>query len=125
MRSQQLDKGAGACGRVGFTQIGRPHAAGSVSTGTAAKHRGLGQTKRNPYLDYMAAADAFVIAKDPITMPCELWPRASRSTHGFDPRRGAAAGEGSSAITRDLHETLQLTGRLRGRIEPYSYEPLG
>ncbi|MDX0413403.1 mitochondrial fission ELM1 family protein [Sinorhizobium medicae] len=78
----------------------------------------------NPYLDYMAAADAFVIAKDSITMPCEALATGKpvftlELTHVAGPRL-----DKFERYHRDLHETLQLTRPFEGKIEPYSYEPL-
>ncbi|PJR11310.1 mitochondrial fission ELM1 family protein [Sinorhizobium meliloti] len=78
----------------------------------------------NPYLDYMAAADAFVIAKDSITMPCEAL-ATGKPVYILDltPVEGPRL-EKFERYHRDLHETLQLTRPFEGRIEPYSYEPL-
>ncbi|MCA1406926.1 mitochondrial fission ELM1 family protein [Ensifer sp. IC3342] len=78
----------------------------------------------NPYLDYMAAADAFVIAKDSITMPCEALATGKPVfTLDLSPVVGPRLDK-FERYHRDLHETLQLTRPFEGKIEPYSYEPL-
>jgi mitochondrial fission protein ELM1 len=78
----------------------------------------------NPYLDYMAAADAFVIAKDSITMPCEALATGKPVfTLDLTPVAGPRLDK-FERYHRDLHETLQLTRPFEGKIEPYSYEPL-
>ncbi len=78
----------------------------------------------NPYLDYMAAADAFVIAKDSITMPCEALATGKPVfTLDLSPIVGPRLDK-FERYHRDLHETLQLTRPFEGKIEPYSYVPL-
>ncbi|MBB4189529.1 hypothetical protein GGE07_006218 [Sinorhizobium terangae] len=78
----------------------------------------------NPYLDYMAAADAFVIAKDSITMPCEALATGKPVfTLDLTPVVGPRLDK-FERYHRDLNETLQLTRPFKGKIEPYSYEPL-
>ncbi|THK37018.1 nucleoside-diphosphate sugar epimerase [Ensifer sp. MPMI2T] len=78
----------------------------------------------NPYLEYMAAADAFLIAKDSITMPCEALATGKPVfTLDLTPVEGLRLDK-FERYHRDLHETLHLTRPFEGRIEPYSYEPL-
>ncbi|MBD9573414.1 ELM1/GtrOC1 family putative glycosyltransferase [Ensifer sp. ENS08] len=78
----------------------------------------------NPYLAYMAAADAFVVAKDSITMPCEAL-ATGKPVFSLDltnvegPRL-----EKFERYHRDLQNTLQLTRPFEGTIYPYTYEPL-
>lgn len=78
----------------------------------------------NPYLDYMAAADAFVIAKDSITMPCEAL-ATGKPVFSLDltPVPGPRLDK-FERYHRDLSETLQLTRPFEGKIEPYDYKPL-
>ncbi|WEX75771.1 mitochondrial fission ELM1 family protein [Sinorhizobium numidicum] len=78
----------------------------------------------NPYLHYMAAADAFLIAKDSITMPCEA---LATGKPVFSLELTPVAGprlEKFERYHRDLQETLKLTRPFEGKIEIYSYEPL-
>nr|WP_046117710.1 ELM1/GtrOC1 family putative glycosyltransferase [Ensifer aridi] len=78
----------------------------------------------NPYLDYMAAADAFVIAKDSITMPCEAL-ATGKPVYSLNltPVPGPRLDK-FERYHRDLSETLQLTRPFEGKIEPYDYKPL-
>lgn len=78
----------------------------------------------NPYLSYMAAADAFLIAKDSITMPCEALATGKPVfildlTSVPGPRL-----EKFERYHRDLRDTLHLTRPFEGKIESYTYEPL-
>ena len=78
----------------------------------------------NPYLDFVAAADAYVIAKDSITMPCEAL-ASGRPVYSLDltkipgPRL-----EKFERFHDDLQKTLQLTRRFEGHLDPYEYKPL-
>ncbi|WP_376743341.1 mitochondrial fission ELM1 family protein [Ensifer canadensis] len=78
----------------------------------------------NPYLAYMAAADAFLITKDSITMPCEALATGKPVfTLDITPVEGPRLDK-FVRYHRDLHETLQLTRPFEGKIEAYIYEPL-
>jgi len=77
----------------------------------------------NPYRNYIAAADAFLIAKDSITMPCEAL-STGRPVYALD--LTAVPGERLDKFEwyhRDLQETLRLTRPFRGELLPYAYEP--
>jgi mitochondrial fission protein ELM1 len=78
----------------------------------------------NPYLDYLAAADAFLIAKDSITMPCEALV-TGRPVYSLDltPVPGERM-EKFERFHRDLQEELRLTRPFGGALEPYQYVPL-
>lgn len=78
----------------------------------------------NPYIDYVAAADAFLITKDSVTMPCEALV-TGRPVYSLD----LSAVPGDRLVKferfhRDLRETLKLTRSFEGRLEAYSYSPL-
>lgn len=78
----------------------------------------------NPYLDFVAAADAYLIAKDSITMPCEAL-ASGKPVYSLDltkiqgPRL-----EKFERFHSDLQQTLRLTRPFEGSLEPYDYEPL-
>ena len=82
------------------------------------------RTGDNPYLDFMAAADAFLIAKDSITMPCEALV-TGKPVYTLDlthvPGERLLKFETYHA---DLRETLKLTKAFDGDLAPYVYEPL-
>lgn len=77
----------------------------------------------NPYIDFVSAADAFLIAKDSITMPCEAL-STGRPVYALDltPLPGERL-EKFEWYHRDLQETLQLTRPFRGELTPYEYTP--
>lgn len=77
----------------------------------------------NPYVDYVAAADAFLIAKDSITMPCEAL-STGRPVYALDltPIPGERL-EKFEWYHRDLQETLRLTRPFAGELAPYQYAP--
>lgn len=82
------------------------------------------RTGHNPFLDYMAAADAFLIGKDSITMPCEALVTgkpvyALELTH--------IPGDRVTKFERfhhDLQDVLKLTRPFRDEIADYDYVPL-
>ncbi|KQS75567.1 nucleoside-diphosphate sugar epimerase [Rhizobium sp. Leaf384] len=82
------------------------------------------RTGENPYLDFMASADAFLIAKDSITMPCEaLVTGKPVYTLDLTPVPGERLLKFETYHT-DLRETLNLTRAFKGDLAPYVYEPL-
>ncbi|MDI7864402.1 mitochondrial fission ELM1 family protein [Rhizobiaceae bacterium n13] len=78
----------------------------------------------NPYLDYLAAADAFLIAKDSITMPCEAL-TTGKPVYALDltPIPGERL-EKFEWFHRDLQQVLKLTRPFEGQLAAYSYTPL-
>ena len=78
----------------------------------------------NPYLDYVAAADGFLIAKDSITMPCEAL-LTGKPVYILDltPVSGDRLGK-FERFHADLRETLNLTRDFQGQIESYPYQPI-
>lgn len=77
----------------------------------------------NPYADFLAAADAFLITKDTITMTCEAV-TTGRPVYAFD--LAHVPGERLSKFEwfhADMDETLGLTRPFTGAIESYSYSP--
>ncbi|MET0358380.1 MAG: ELM1/GtrOC1 family putative glycosyltransferase [Pararhizobium sp.] len=82
------------------------------------------RTGDNPYLAFMAAADAFLIGKDSITMPCEaLVTGKPVYTLDLTPVPGERLSK-FETYHRDLRETLKLTRAFAGDLAPYAYEPL-
>ena len=82
------------------------------------------RASENPYFDFVAAADAFLIAKDSITMPCEAL-ATGRPVYAFDLTN--TPGERLDKFERfhrDLQEELRLTRPFRGVLEDYAYAPL-
>lgn len=78
----------------------------------------------NPYLDYMAAADAFLIAKDSITMPCEAL-ATGKPVYALDLTRIEGPRlDKFERYHRDLQQTLKLTRPFEGQLDAYPYEPL-
>ncbi|MDX3929357.1 MAG: ELM1/GtrOC1 family putative glycosyltransferase [Shinella sp.] len=78
----------------------------------------------NPYLDYVAAADAFLIAKDSITMPCEAL-TTGKPVYSLD--LTAVPGERFAKFERyhdDLQNVLKLTRKFGGTLDAYDYTPL-
>ena len=81
------------------------------------------RVSENPYLDYLAAADAFLIAKDSVTMPCEAL-STGRPVYALDLTH--IPGERLEVFEfyhRDLQQTLRLTRPFEGRLDAYDYEP--
>ena len=80
------------------------------------------QTGDNPYKDFVAAADAFLITKDSVTMPSEA-ATTGRPVFVFDlaKRQGDKLDE-FEWFHRDLSETLGLTRPYEGRLYDYAYE---
>lgn len=77
----------------------------------------------NPFLDYLAAADSFVVTKDTVTMHCEAL-ASGRPVYSFDlSHKPGSTLEKFERFHRDMSETLQLTRLYRGEIAPYSYTP--
>ncbi len=77
----------------------------------------------NPYADYLAAADAFLIAKDSITMPCEAL-STGKPVYSLDLTH--IPGKRLEKFERfhtDLTDALKLTRVFDGDLLPYNYEP--
>lgn len=77
----------------------------------------------NPYSSYLAAADAFLVAKDSITMPCEAL-STGKPVYAMDLSK--VPGERLEKFERfheDMQNNLQLTRPYRGSLTPYSYTP--
>ncbi|PYE42889.1 hypothetical protein DFI02_10575 [Rhizobium sp. PP-F2F-G20b] len=82
------------------------------------------RTGDNPYLEFMAAADAFLIGKDSITMPCEaLVTEKPVYTLDLTPVPGERLSK-FETYHHDLRETLKLTKAFAGELAPYAYAPL-
>ena len=78
----------------------------------------------NPYLDYLAAADAYLIAKDSVTMPCEAL-ATGRPVYSLDLTH--LAGKREMKFERfhdDLQRVLKLTRPFAGTLDAYDYVPL-
>jgi len=76
----------------------------------------------NPYLDYVAAADAFLIAKDSVTMPCEAL-STGKPVYILDITR--IPGDRLAKFEwyhSDLQNTLALTRPFEGALTPYDYQ---
>ncbi len=78
----------------------------------------------NPYLGYVAAADAFLIAKDSITMPCEALATGKpvyslNLSHIPGPRL-----EKFEGFHRDLEWELNLTRSFQDELKAYPYVAL-
>jgi mitochondrial fission protein ELM1 len=75
----------------------------------------------NPYRDYLAAADSFLIGKDTVTMHCEAL-TSGRPVYSLDlaPVDGERL-EKFEWFHHDLQETLGLTRRFGGALDPYDY----
>ncbi|WP_435168750.1 mitochondrial fission ELM1 family protein [Falsirhodobacter sp. 1013] len=77
----------------------------------------------NPYMDYLAAADAFLIAKDSVTMPCEA---LSTGKPVYSLGLSKIAGRKFDKFERfhdDMQKTLGLTRPYLGSLDPYDYTP--
>lgn len=81
-------------------------------------------TSKNPYLDYLAAADAFLIPKDSVTMPCEAL-TTGRPVYTLD--LTPVPGEKFAKFER-FHDEFQnmhkLTRPFEGHLAPYAYTAL-
>jgi mitochondrial fission protein ELM1 len=76
----------------------------------------------NPYVDYLAAADAFLIAKDSVTMPCEAL-STGKPVYSLDLTH--IPGERLEKFERfhaDLAHTLKLTRSFAGDLVDYDYQ---
>ncbi|MDR6758901.1 mitochondrial fission protein ELM1 [Mycoplana sp. BE70] len=81
------------------------------------------RSSQNPYIEFVAAADAFLIAKDSITMPCEAL-STGRPVYVLELTQ--VPGERLEKFEwyhRDLQETLGLTRSFNGELAPYDYLP--
>lgn len=77
----------------------------------------------NPFVDYLAAADAFLIAKDSVTMPCEA---LSTGKPVYSLELSKIAGRKLDKFERfhdDMQKTLGLTRPYLGSLDPYDYTP--
>lgn len=80
------------------------------------------RTGDNPYKEFVAAADAFLVTRDSVTMPSEV-ATTGRPVFIFD--LAAVPGEKFEEFEwfhADLSETLRLTRRFEGRLYDYAYE---
>jgi mitochondrial fission protein ELM1 len=82
------------------------------------------RTGENPYVQFLAAADAFIVTKDSITMNCEAV-SSGRPVYSFDLARDEAGDKLNKFewFHHDMTETLRLTRPFTGSIEPYEYTP--
>jgi mitochondrial fission protein ELM1 len=82
------------------------------------------RTGENPYVEFLAAADAFIVTKDSITMNCEAV-SSGRPVYSFDLARDEPGDKLNKFewFHRDMTETLRLTRPFAGSIEPYNYTP--
>jgi mitochondrial fission protein ELM1 len=77
----------------------------------------------NPFRDFLAAADAFLVTKDSITMTCEAL-ATGQPTYVFDLAKNPGARlDKFEWFHRDMSETLKLTRPFNGTLEGYDYEP--
>lgn len=77
----------------------------------------------NPYVDYAAAADAFLIAKDSVTMPCEAL-STGRPVYALELTH--VPGERLEKFEwyhNDLQQNLGLTQPFDGHLAAYGYLP--
>lgn len=81
-------------------------------------------TGKNPYFDYLAAADGFLIPKDSVTMPCEAL-TTGKPVYTLDLTQ--VPGEKFAKFER-FHDEFQnmhrLTRLFEGQLAPYAYQPL-
>lgn len=81
------------------------------------------RTGENPYLHFLAAADAFAVTKDSLTMHCEAL-ASGRPVYTFDlARQPGEKIDSFEWFHRDMSETLGLTRPFDGQMSPYEYEP--
>jgi mitochondrial fission protein ELM1 len=80
-------------------------------------------TGHNPYSEFLAAADAFLITKDTITMTCEAL-TTGRPVYIFDLAKTPCKKlDEFEWFHTDMGKTHGLTRPFEGSIEPYSYSP--
>ncbi|WP_442582722.1 mitochondrial fission ELM1 family protein [Mesorhizobium sp. ASY16-5R] len=80
-------------------------------------------TGHNPYSEFLAAADAFLITKDTITMTCEAL-TTGRPVYIFDLAKTPCKKlDEFEWFHTDMGKTHGLTRPFEGSIEPYSYTP--
>jgi uncharacterized protein len=78
----------------------------------------------NPYRQFLAAADAFLITKDTVTMHCEALV-TGKPVYTFDLARmpgGLQFGK-FQWFHDDMQNTLRLTRPFEGSLDAYSYDP--
>jgi uncharacterized protein len=84
------------------------------------------RTGDNPYIDYLAAADAFIITADTVTMVCEasmsgkpihIFPLARQENPQFEEKKF----EKFERFHADLRENLGFTRQFQGVMEEFSY----
>jgi len=84
------------------------------------------RTGDNPYIDYLAAADTFVITADTVTMVCEA-SMSGKPIHILSPARQAGPQfekekfEKFERFHADMHENLGFTRPFQGVMEEFSY----
>lgn len=80
-------------------------------------------TGHNPYSEFIAAADAFLITKDTITMTCEAL-TTGRPVYIFDLAKTPSKKlDEFEWFHTDMSQTLKLTRPFQGSVESYSYTP--
>jgi uncharacterized protein len=81
------------------------------------------RTGANPYLDFLAAADAYLITKDSITMNCEAV-ASGRPVYSFDLAKTPGIRlDKFERFQADMSTTLGLTRPFEGEIGHYEYTP--
>lgn len=84
------------------------------------------RTGDNPYIDYLSAADAFVITADTVTMVCEasmsgkpihIFPLAQYAGPQFELKKF----EKFERFHEDMHRNLGITRIFEGKLEEFSY----
>lgn len=81
------------------------------------------RTSANPYVDFLAAADAFLITKDTITMNCEAV-ASGRPVYSFDLAKTPCDKlDKFERFHADMSTTLGLTRPFEGEIVHYEYTP--
>ncbi|HEV2900338.1 MAG TPA: ELM1/GtrOC1 family putative glycosyltransferase [Pseudaminobacter sp.] len=81
------------------------------------------RTGTNPYTDFLAAADAFLITKDTITMNCEAV-ASGRPVYSFDLAKTPCDRlDKFERFHADMSATLRLTRPFEGTICHYGYAP--
>lgn len=81
------------------------------------------RTGPNPYIDFLAAADAFLITKDTITMNCEAV-ASGRPVYSFDLAKTPGIRlDKFERFHADMSTTLGLTRSFEGEIGHYEYTP--
>ena len=81
------------------------------------------RTGENPYRDFLAAADAFLVTKDSITMNCEAV-TSGRPVYSFDLAKTPCEKlDKFEWFHNDMSRTLRLTRPFEGKIVGYDYDP--